>query len=185
MGIVNKRYWKSIQLILKIRHLDSIFFTLPSSLSWGYPHLYDPPFGSYFEESDCLLIVLEACSRGLLTLSNWYHILLTLGNITNWYIVSGYNCLEWDSNCRSRVYPAPSHHGRLYLDSIVLIPFCNVDYKMWIEKLQFLLNISAVIYMIRFTTVSVHICISLFGKKGHFCTILFALKLDIILLELG
>ena len=31
-------------------------FLMPSSLSCGYPHLFDPPFGSYFDESDCLLL---------------------------------------------------------------------------------------------------------------------------------
>ena len=33
------------------------FLILPSSLSCGYPHLFDPSFGFYFDTSDCLLLV--------------------------------------------------------------------------------------------------------------------------------
>ena len=35
-------------------------FNMPSSLSCGYPHLFDPPFGSYVNESNCLLLVWGA-----------------------------------------------------------------------------------------------------------------------------
>ena len=42
-----------------------LLFIMPSSLSCGYPRLLDPPFGSYFEESDCLFTRM----RGFITRS--------------------------------------------------------------------------------------------------------------------
>ena len=36
--------------------VNLFFFNSASSLSCGYPLLFDPPFGSIFDESDCLLL---------------------------------------------------------------------------------------------------------------------------------
>ena len=37
---------------------------MTSSLSCRYSRLFYPPFGSYINESDCLLLILGACGRG-------------------------------------------------------------------------------------------------------------------------
>ena len=44
--------------------LNTRIFLMPFSISCEYPLLFDPPFGSYFNESDCFLLVYRACSHG-------------------------------------------------------------------------------------------------------------------------
>ena len=47
-----------------LQHRDKkVIIIMPSSLSCGYPHLFSTPFGSYYNESNCLLLVWEV--RGL------------------------------------------------------------------------------------------------------------------------
>ena len=41
----------------KTKQVVTSFFIIPSSLSWVYPQLFDPPFGSYFDERDCLFLI--------------------------------------------------------------------------------------------------------------------------------
>ena len=41
------------QIIDFITVYTLIIIIMPSSLSCGYPHLLDPPFGSYFDEGNC------------------------------------------------------------------------------------------------------------------------------------
>ena len=53
-------------------------FLMPSSLFCEYPHFFDPPFGSYFGKSNCLLLLLGACSCGQRYLNNFSTKLLTL-----------------------------------------------------------------------------------------------------------
>ena len=41
----------------KVTILLPFIFLIPSSLSCGYPHIFHLPFGSYFDDSDWLLLV--------------------------------------------------------------------------------------------------------------------------------
>ena len=58
MGRISK-YYKGLLVSICKKKFGSVFF-LPSSLSYRYP------FGSYFDESNCHLLVWGACSRGQL-----------------------------------------------------------------------------------------------------------------------
>ena len=48
----------------KLWRCKMVSFFMPPSLSCGYPRLFDPPFGSFFDESNCLLLLWGAFSRG-------------------------------------------------------------------------------------------------------------------------
>ena len=52
-----------VHLLLECYTLFTIFFFCHAPFHCVYPHLFKPPFGSYFDESNCLLIVWEVCSR--------------------------------------------------------------------------------------------------------------------------
>ena len=67
-----------------------IFFVMPSSLFCGYPCLFDPPFGSYFDESDCLLLVWGACSCGQDTTATALSILHLICSGITYQLVRGY-----------------------------------------------------------------------------------------------
>ena len=47
---------------------EHFLFFLLFHLSCWYPLFFDPPFGSYFDESKCLLLIWGACSRSHLNL---------------------------------------------------------------------------------------------------------------------
>ena len=54
--------------IWKAKKRKKLVFIMLSPLSCEYPQLFNPPFGSYFGESDCLLLIWGACSHGHWTL---------------------------------------------------------------------------------------------------------------------
>ena len=49
--------------VISRRKIDC-FKIVPSSLSCRYSRLFYPPFGSFINESNCLLLILGACGRG-------------------------------------------------------------------------------------------------------------------------
>ena len=87
-----------------------VFLILPSSLSCGYPCLFNPPFRSYFNESDCLLLVWEAVSHGHTKNGIAQEIVLNCNKILIYY----YFILFYFFNMAS-FYGLYSYHYTLYM----------------------------------------------------------------------
>ena len=91
-----KSWWITRFTLFRLR---CIFLIMPSSISC-ISCLLGPPFGSYFDESNFLLLIWGACSSGYWTLccGPWRGISLRLWEAVEWIWLSR-SSLHWSFDC--------------------------------------------------------------------------------------